>query len=1150
MFSHLHLHTDYSLLNGMTRIPEALTKAKAYGMPALAITDYGNIFGAVEFFTEAEKIGIKPILGCELCLPSYDDHTLKQYRKSEDVYWHILLLVKNKTGYLNLSKLLTQAYLHGFYYKPRVDKKLLREHADGLIALSSGFNSEINHHLDHEKKDRALAAIQEYAEIFPQNFYVELQNNGLPFQQERDMELAKLAKEAQVPVVATNNIHYLNPDDAEAFEIHRAIQVGRTITSSNDHLKFSTNGYHLKSEEEMRRDYEFCPEALTATQEIVDRCDFQFDFDQYHLPKYATPLGKTLDEFLAEEARRGLARIWDTIKELSRVTNDDLPRYQERLEIEIRVICKMGFAGYFLIVSDFIRWAKAQKIPVGPGRGSGAGSLVAYCLQITDLDPLPYHLLFERFLNPERVSMPDFDIDFCQDRRGEVIEYVTKKYGNVSQIITFGKMKAKAVVRDVGRVMGLEYEEVDKIAKLIPSTLNVKLTSAIEEEPDLKKLYAGDETIRKLLDISLRLEGLSRHASVHAAGVVITDRPLWEMVPLYKGSRDDIVIQFDMKSAEKIGLIKFDFLGLKTLTVIQRAVKNILQSRGEEIDITKISIDDPLVYENLSRGDGCGIFQLESSGMQDLMKRLRPNNFEDIIALVALFRPGPLGSGMVDDFIERKKGLKEITYEFGQLETILKDTYGVIVYQEQVMQIASVLANYSLGEADILRRAMGKKKPAEMAAQKKRFSSGASANQLDPERAGRVFDLMAKFAEYGFNKSHSAAYALISYQTAWLKTRYVTEYMAALMSTELEDTDKLFVFLGDSRQHGIKILPPDVNQSEREFTVSREKEIRFGLGALKGVGTAAIESILEARQKGSSFCSLYDFCARVDLRRVTKKVVEVLIKSGAFDAFGLSRKSMFAFIDKIVGLAIKKQRDEAQGQHDLFAGTDTTSQLPTGIEISETDSWSQNERLGFEKEVFGYYFSGHPLELFQDSLKKLTDHHTLNLKSVRSDQEVAVGGALVSSKVIVTKKGEKMGFGTLEDLQGSVEIVVFSRVYKKFGHLLTSGEPLIVKGTVDHAGESDKIIVSEMEKLTERLKNTTRSVHLDIPYQAFTQTKAKEVMKILRQYHGVSQVYIHLKKNNDFETVIEIPHEYDVEACEPLQYKLNTLFQDRVVRFL
>jgi DNA polymerase III subunit alpha len=1147
MFSHLHLHTEFSLLNGAIRISQAIAKAKELGMPAVAMTDYGNLFGAVEFFSTAKKEGIRPVIGAELFLPSYDDHTVKTYKRSQDFYWQVVLLVKNKKGYQNLCKLVTQSYLEGFYYKPRIDTKLLAEHSEGLIALSSGFNSEINHHLFHEKRDLAVEAAKKYASLFPGEYYIELQDNGLDNQRAINGELVSIANEVGLPLVASNNVHYINPDDAAAFEVLRSVQLSRTVAAPYDQMKFSTNGYYFKSAEEMERTFDFCPEAISNIPDIVEKCEYEFTFGKYHLPKYETPQNKSLDDYLEEVTFAGLAEQWESIKEASHVTDDDLEKYHERLRLEIDVINKMGFAGYFLIVSDFIKWAKEHGIPVGPGRGSGAGSLVAYSLKITALDPLPYNLLFERFLNPERVSMPDFDIDFCQDRRSEVIEYVNEKYGNVCQIITFGKMKAKAVIRDVGRVMGLEYEFVDKIAKLIPNELNITLTKALEDEPDLQDLYDDDDTVNKLIDTSLRLEGLSRHASVHAAGVIITDQPLWQLAPLYKGSQDDIVVQYDMKNAEKIGLIKFDFLGLKTLTVIQKAVQNVKKSKDIDIDILSVSVADPKVFENLSKGDGCGIFQLESSGMQDLMKRLKPTLFEDIIALVALYRPGPMD--LIPDFIERKHGRQKVDCLDPRLESILGPTYGIMVYQEQVMQIAQILGGYSLGGADLLRRAMGKKNVEEMDRQRTIFKEGAKKNGLTEERADHIFDLMAKFAGYGFNKSHAAAYALISFQTAWLKTYHPTEYMAAIMSTELEDTDKLLLFMGDAKEHDISFLPPDINVSEREFTVVEDGKIRYALGALKGVGTAAIESMVEARKSGP-FKSLYDFCMRVDLRRVSKKVNEVLVKAGAFDCFELPRKGMLEAIPRIVDLANKQQKDIEIGQSNLFGSMDVDASLPSGVQIDTHDDNSKNEKLALEKEVFGFYFSGHPLEVYQGNLQKLTTHRIDELKKARSEEEVVLGGTLISQRTILTKKGDKMSFGLLEDLGGKLEIIVFPRTYKTCHELLSSDVPLIVKGKVDRTAEGDKIIVSELQKLTDNLEQTTRSIHLEIPYQNFTQPKVKRAVEILSQYQGKSQIYIHLKKESSFEAVIEFPGKYSALACEPLQHRLHQLFEGSTVKFL
>jgi DNA polymerase-3 subunit alpha len=1155
-FCHLHLHTEYSLLNGATRISEVIKTAKDMEMKSLALTDYGNIFGAVEFFTESKKAGIHPILGCEIFIPSYDDHRLKQLRKGVDAYWTLVLLVQNKEGYRNLSHLITRAYLEGFYYRPRVSTALLKEYSQGLIALSAGLSGELNYHIHQKRHDEAKKALEKYAQIFPNRFFVELQNNGLDEQRAMNAELAVLAKDVGVATVATNNVHYLKRDDADAFEVLMGVQMGKTTLSPMDHLKFTTDGYYFKSSDEMDRDLADFPEALEITDKIAASCDFEFDFKSYHFPKYEVPADKTLDQVFEEEAKRGFFELWPQIVNVSHVTAEDQARYEDRLVHEIAVIQKMGFAGYFLIVSDFICWAKAHDIPVGPGRGSGAGSLVAYSLRITELDPLPYNLLFERFLNPERVSMPDFDIDFCQDRRGEVIEYVSQKYGNVSQIITFGKMKAKAVIRDVGRVMGLEYDFVDKVAKLIPgrtfkddgsTSLNVTLADAMKDEPRFKELYESDDTVRRLVDTSSRLEGLSRHASVHAAGVVMTDKPLPELVPLYKGSSDDVVIQFDMKSAEKIGLIKFDFLGLKTLTVIQKAVRNIQASRGVNIDITLIPLDDKAVYENLSRGDGCGIFQLESSGMQDLMVRLGPNCFEDIVALVALYRPGPMD--LIPSFIERKHGRQAVDCLDSRLESVLGPTYGIMVYQEQVMQIAQVLGGYTLGAADLLRRAMGKKDVKEMARQRAIFQAGAKPNGLNEERANHIFALMEKFAGYGFNKSHAAAYALISYQTAYLKTFFVTEYMAALMSTELEDTDKILIFISDCKKHSVEILPPDVNLSQREFSVVGDKKIRYALGALKGVGTAAIDSIREAQAKGGDFKSLSDFCMRVDLRRVTKKVIEVLIKSGAMNGFGLARKSLVEAIPHVVDAAARQQKNIQLGQNDLFGSLDEKTPSSRDVKTQSVADWSFNEVLNFEKEVFGFYFSGHPLMAFADSLTKLTTHNVIEARQVSNGQDVTLGGTLSQTRVITTKKGDRMAFAQLEDLMGKIEIIIFSRTYKRVLDLLSLDEPLIIKGNVDRSEEGAKIIVSEMTKLTDTLKETTRSIHLEIPYPIFTHHKVQRALEIIHEYQGQSPVYFHLKKAEEFEVVLDFPGGLKAMACEPLQYKLNQIFDAKVVKF-
>lgn len=1145
MFSHLHLHTEYSLLNGMLRTSEAIKTAKAFAMPAVAITDYGNVFGGVDFFLEAKKEGIKPILGCEVFLPSFDDHNRREFRRGQDMLWHLVLLVKNAEGYKNLCRLLSKSYTEGFYYKPRVDTALLKELSGGLIALSSGFSGEVNVQIHKEHPDLAKAAAEKYAAIFKEGFYLELQDNGLDIQRTMNEQVLSLAKETGIPVVATGNVHYLKRDDAEAFEVLRSIQLSRLWDSDLDQYKFTTDGYFLRSPEEMNELFAFCPESLKATEDIVKACEYEYDFKTYHFPKFETPAGLTLDDMLRAEAQKGLEERWEQIKLVSKKTDSDRPFYEERLIEELACIAKMGFAGYFLIVSDFIRFAKSSGIPVGPGRGSAAGSLVAYSTRITDLDPIPYNLLFERFLNPERVSMPDVDVDFCQDRRGEVIQYVTKKYGNVSQIITFGKMKAKAVIRDVGRVVGMEYDFVDKIAKLIPNALNIRLEEALTQEPRLKEMCEEDANVQRLIDVSLKLEGLSRHASVHAAGVIITDKPLSDLVPLYKGSHEDLVVQYDMKSAEKVGLIKFDFLGLKTLTVIHNAVKNIQITRGLNLDIDTVPMDDKTVFDLLSRGDGVGIFQLESSGMRDLMTRLKPSGFEDIIALVALYRPGPMD--LIPDFIERKHGRQAVDCLDVRLESILGPTYGIMVYQEQVMQIAQILGGYTLGGADLLRRAMGKKDVKEMAKQRAIFQEGAQKNGLSQDRAHHIFALMEKFVGYGFNKSHAAAYALVSYQTAYLKTHYYAEYMAALLSSEIEDTDKIQVFIGDLKQRAVSVLPPDINVSDKNFTVENG-EIRYALRAIKGVGGAAIDSILEARKNGS-FQSFFDFCLRVDLRRVTKKVIEMLVKCGAMDFFGMPRKAMTAAIEGMVDGAARKQKETERGQGDLFSEMDAKAKTPIGITIDTKDEWTNTEKLSFEKEAFGFYFSSHPLQPLAENLKKLTSHTIVELKTVLQDMDVTLGGVVTQQRVITTKKGDRMAFVTLADLSGSVELLIFPRTYSQYRDFLALEEPLLIKGTVDRSQEDVKIKVETMSKLADALKDTTRSIHLDIPYQGLTPDKIQNVVDILGRHRGHSLVYMHVKKEGAFETVLEFPQSLRASACEPLKYHIDRLFEGKIVRF-
>jgi DNA polymerase-3 subunit alpha len=1143
-FVHLHLHTQYSLLDGAIRIEDLIAKVKEFGMPAVAITDHGNLFGGIEFYEKAVKKGIQPILGCELYIQSEGSRFEKKIRRGQEPYHHLTVLAADLEGYRNLCKLITAGHLEGFYYKPRIDKELLRAHSKGLIVLSGCLSGELADRAIAEGIAGARRVVEDFSKIFGDRFYLEVQGNNLPEQQKLNQILMELSRDLSIPTVATNDCHYLRRDDAPAHDALLCIQTGK-ILQDQDRMKFSSDEFYLRSPKEMADLFRETPEVIRRSFEIASRCSLELDFKTYYFPKYDPPKGKSLDEHLEEEAWKGFEERWQFVWTTIRSGNVEETRkkYEERLRHELEMIRKMGFSGYFLIVADFINYAKSRNIPVGPGRGSAAGSLVAYCLRITDIDPLPYDLLFERFLNPERISMPDMDIDFCMNRRDEVIRYVQEKYGNVGQIITFGKMKAKAVVRDVGRVMNLPYKEVDKIAKLIPNSLNMTLEEACRVEPRLKEMETKEPKIKELLSIARSLEGLNRHASTHAAGVVISDQPLVNFMPLYRGQNDEIVTQYDMKAIEKIGLIKFDFLGLRTLTVIDDALKIIQRTRGKEIRINEISLDDLEVYRRLSTGDTTGIFQLESSGMRDLLGKMKPSTFPDLIALVALYRPGPLGSGMVDEFINRKHGRLPVRYELPQLEPILKETYGVIVYQEQVMQIASALANFSLGDADILRRAMGKKKPEEMAEQRDKFLKGCAENGIPVKKAEKIFDLMAKFAEYGFNKSHSAAYAFISYQTAYLKTHFPVEYMASLLTHEMGNTDKVMLYIQDCREHGISVLPPDINESFSGFTVVGESEIRFGLAAVKNVGLAAIESVLEARRRLGGFRSLRHFCEEIDPRRVNRRVLESLIKCGAFDATGIARAHAAHLLDSVLERAAKIQKERATGQVNLFelAGGEREEAVP------DMPDWTIKERLSFEKESLGFYITGHPMTEYLEELKGRANADTARLRAMGEEEggrDVCVGGVVSALREIVTKNGDRMGFVTLEDLKGTVPVIVFSDLYRQAQPVLKGEEPILVRGTVDIEEESAKIIAREIAPLR-RLsasRNGPREVHFHLAASRVTRDQLERLKKLIQSHQGRAPAYIHLNDSEKGETILMLPDGLKVNPTEELVREVDRLF--------
>ena len=1147
-FVHLHLHTKYSLLDGAIRFNELFSLAREYKMRALAMTDHGNMFGAIEFYTKANQNGIKPIIGCEVYVAPGSRFEKKSLGIS-DASYHLTLLVEDTNGYKNLLKLTSAAYKEGFYYRPRVDKELLREHNEGLIALSGCLHGEISHLIGVGDKENSLKVADEYKEIFNNRFYLEMQDNKIKLQKTVNKELVDIAKKIDLPLVATNDCHYLRQEDSKAHEVLLCIQTGKTLNDAG-RMRFSTDEFYFKSPEEMKRSFSSYPDALKNTVEIAERCNLELKFGRLHLPYFEVPQGETLDSYLQKIAGEGLKERLETMGGRVGDVSSLSERYFKRLEEELSIIKSMGFSGYFLIVSDFVNYAKKRNIPVGPGRGSAAGSLVAYSLGITDIDSIHYDLLFERFLNPGRISMPDIDIDFCVNGRDEVIKYVTDKYGegNVAQIITFGKMQAKGVVRDVGRVLNMPYKEVDRIAKLIPNTLNISLEDAIKQEPRLGELEQQDENIRELISLAKCLEGLPRHSSTHAAGIVISQKPLVEYLPLCKGQNGEMITQFAMNDVGKIGLIKFDFLGLKTLTLIENTLKLIHKGNGEKLFINQISLNDESTFRLLEAGDTSGVFQLESSGMKELLVKLKPENMDDLIALIALYRPGPLGSGMVDDFINRKHGRIPVKYEVPQLEDILKDTYGVIVYQEQVMKIASTLADFSLADADLLRRAMGKKKPKEMAEQKEKFLLGAKENKIRGEKAGRIFDLMAMFAEYGFNKSHSAAYAIIAYQTAYLKAHYPIEFMAALLTSEKENGDKLIKYISECNDKGISVLPPDINESFRDFTVSND-EIRFGLAGVKNVGSQAIESIVSARERDGKFDSIFDFCERVDFRKVNRRVIESLIKCGAFDYTGVYRSRLLSALDDAMETAQTIQRDRAHGQINMFDIFKESCKIDPNSRFPDIEEWPENQRLTYEKEVLGFYITGHPLTRYEEDLKRYTNTNTFDILQLVDKAEVRIGGVVNSIKEVNTRKGDRMARITLEDLRGFIEIIVFPETYKDISFFIKGDEPVLVTGTVKIEEENRKILAREIIPLSEAREKLDVNVHFALKTPSVTREQLERLREILLNHQGKCKAFLHLVVPDKSETVISLDDDLRLTPSESLVKEVDKLFGNKVTTF-
>lgn len=1146
-FVHLHLHTFYSLLDSSVRHEALFARAEQFKMPAIAMTDHGNLFGAVEFYNGARKHGLKPIIGCEVYVAPESRLEKSSNHNLRDASYHLVLLAKDEAGYKNLLKLVTAGYMEGFYYKPRIDKDLLAQHAGGLIALSSCSRGEVAHNVNKENVPRAVKVAAQYKEIMGgENFFLELQYHKQDYQEKINNELVEIGKTLDIPVVATNNCHYLDRKDARAQEILLCLQTGKTM-SDPYRMRYPGDEYYFKSPEEMTEIFGHVPGALENTIKIAERCNLDIEFGRLNLPEYPVPEGSSLDGYLEERARAGLRERLESMTR--RGVNFDLQVYEARLEEELKIIRKMGYPGYFLIVWDFIDYARKRDIPVGPGRGSAAGSLVAYSLRITDLDPMQYGLLFERFLNPERVSMPDIDIDFCMDGRDDVIRYVTEKYGgnqNVTQIITFGSMNAKGVIRDVGRVLDMPYGEVDKLAKLVPNRLNVTLKDAFKEEPKFDALRKENEKVRELLDIALSLEGLPRHCSTHAAGVVISPKPLTEFLPLYKGGNDEIVTQFAMNHIEKLGLLKMDFLGLRTLTVIHNALRLIKESRGLKLDIDASPNDDSETYKLLGDSRTLGVFQLESSGMRDLLKKMKPDRFEDIIALLALYRPGPLESGMVDDYVKRKHGTLEEKYDLPQLKDILHETHGVILYQEQVMKIASVLGGFSLGDADLLRRAMGKKKPEEMAQQREKFLEGCKKNHVPPARAEKIFDLMEKFAGYGFNKSHSAAYAVVSYQTAYLKAHYPLEFFGALITSEMDNADKVLRYINDCRSMGIKLVPPDVNVSQKDFSVS-DNRLVFGLGAIKNVGSAAIDSILDTRDRLGRFSSLREFCENVDLRAVNKRVIESLIKSGAFDSFGEGRSAMMRDLQAAMELGQGKQRDRELGQSSLFDALDEPAFNPAA-KTEPASEWSDQERLKYEKETIGFYISGHPLTRFAKDIAWFTDATSVSVAEENNGKIVSLGG--VPSKVLTktTRRGDKMAIVTLEDLQGTIEVTLFSDLYAVAAPLLAGDEPILVKGAVESDGNIPKVIAKEILPLADAKKHWKGKVHIQFRTPGLERETLLAVKRILASHKGPNELLLHFIFPDDKARVRSIETGMRIQPSDEVIEQIETVLGEGAIR--
>ncbi len=1099
-FVHLHNHSHYSLLDGAVKIEHMVEAARKASMPALAITDHGNLFGAVEFYLKASGGGVKPIVGCEMYVARESRFKRREDGRRSDGSHHLVLLARDRRGYQNLMKLSSLGYLEGFYYRPRVDKELLTECGDGLIGLSACLKGEIPSLVLAGRMDDACRVAEWYRDLFGKDgFYLELQDHGMEADKDAVRGILEVRRRTGIPVVATNDCHYLKQEHARAQDILLCIQTGKDLDQEG-RLHFSTDQFYFKSPREMEELFAEVPEAIRNTVEVAEKCNLELEMGKFLLPDFPLPEGwDSADAYMESLARRGLQERYGEMS----------PEIEERFEAEVAMIGRMGFASYFLIIRDLIEAARERGIPVGPGRGSAAGCLVAYCLRITDLDPLKYGLLFERFLNPERIGMPDIDIDFCFERRGEVIDYAVRKYGqdNVCQIITFGTMAARAAIRDVGRVLGMPYSEVDRIAKLVPAELGITLEGALGKARDLAELVQSDPRVKELIEQAKTLEGLARHASTHAAGVLITPGPLVDYVPLYKSSKGEITTQYDMKSVEKIGLLKMDVLGLRTLTVIENTLKMVTEHQGVDLQSSDIPLDDPKVFDTLSKGTTVAVFQLESGGMRDLLRRLKPTEFVDIVAVNALHRPGPLSSGMVDDFIARKHGRKSIEYLHPVLEPILKETYGVILYQEQVMRIASEMGGFSLGQADILRRAMGKKDHELMARQRELFHEGSAQRKISKPVADRIFELMADFAGYGFNKSHSAAYALLSLQTAYLKSHFPGEFMAATLSSEMGNSDRVLVLIEECKRMGIAVLPPDVNESEERFTVVSEG-IRFGLSAVKNVGSAAAGAIVEARKREGGFRSLRNLTTVTDLRGINRRMLESLAMAGGMDSLGGHRAQMLAEVPRALEAGARIQRDRERGQSSLFGEAEVEISAEA---LPDVEPWNSETEMRNEREALGFYLSRHPLDGYREQIETCSTATVSSLGNLGDGASVRLGGILTNVKSTLDRKGNPIAFATLEDFTGSVELLIFADPYGKYQKLVEPESAVLVTGRVSfRENEEPKVIVTRAIPLSGALDKMPATVHLRIEADRLGDQFITDLGHLADRHPGKSRIRFHL----------------------------------------